>query len=82
MPEPTVEEVEDKTTVSEAFRLYVDEIAFDEQCNKSPKQRDNWEKTKQTSVNYFTEVISAHGGDLTRRCVVLSDLMDGANASG
>ncbi|MDJ0920371.1 MAG: hypothetical protein QNI84_04535 [Henriciella sp.] len=44
-PEP-----EDKTTVSEAFGLYVSKIAFDDQYNKSDAQRRSWEKTKRTSI--------------------------------
>lgn len=55
-----VEMPADQTKVSEAFKLYVDEIAFDEQYNKSPKQKYSWEKTKRTSINYFIDVI----GDL------------------
>ncbi len=44
-------------TTSQAFEIYLNEIAFDEQKNKSPKQRYSWEKTKRTSINYFIEVI-------------------------
>lgn len=47
----------DKTTVSEAFALYVSKIAFDDQYNKSAAQRDAWEKTKQTSIDYFIDLI-------------------------
>ena len=60
VPEPVQEEIADLTKVSEAFQLYLDEIAFDEQYNKSPKQKYSWEKTKRTSINYFIDVI----GDL------------------
>ena len=49
-PEP-----EDKTTVSEAFELYVSKIAFDDQYNKSDAQRRSWEKTKRTSIQYFID---------------------------
>jgi len=42
-----------KTTVSQAFQIYLAEIAFDDQYNKSPKQKHYWEKTKRTSINYF-----------------------------
>ncbi|MBI1392392.1 MAG: tyrosine-type recombinase/integrase [Alphaproteobacteria bacterium] len=48
VPEPV-----DKTTVSEAFELYVTKIAFDDQYNKSDAQRRAWEKTKRTSIDYF-----------------------------
>lgn len=51
-PEP-----EDKTTVSEAFELYVSKIAFDDQYNKSEAQRRSWEKTKRTSIGYFIDQI-------------------------
>lgn len=50
----------DKTTVSEAFELYVSKIAFDDQYNKSQAQREAWEKTKRTSIEYFI----AHAGDI------------------
>ena len=60
VPEPVQEEIVDLTKGSEAFQLYLDEIAFDEQYNKSPKQKYSWEKTKRTSIKYFIDVI----GDL------------------
>lgn len=41
--------------VSEAFELYVDRIAFNDQYNKSEAQRKSWEKTKRRSINYFIE---------------------------
>ena len=41
--------------VSEAFDLYIDEIAFDDQYNKSDAQKYSWKKTKRTSINYFIE---------------------------
>ena len=44
-------------TVSQAFVLYLDKIAFDEIAKKSEKQRYSWEKTKRTSINYFIDVI-------------------------
>jgi len=49
--------------VSDAFQIYLDEIAFDEIKNKSEKQRYSWEKTKKTSVNYFIDVV----GDVSMR---------------
>ena len=51
------EPIRPKVKVSQAFDLYLKEIAFDEIARKSPKQRYSWEKTKRTSVNYFTDVI-------------------------
>ena len=43
--------------VSAAFEIYVEEIAFDSQLNKSPAQRKSWEKAKRTSINYFIEAV-------------------------
>lgn len=57
VPEPVADEPRDPATVTEAFKVYVDEIAFGEQYNKSPKQKYSWEKTKRTSINYFVDVI-------------------------
>lgn len=48
-------EEKDRTTVSEAFELYVSKIAFDDQYNKSDTQRKSWEKRKQVSIDYFIE---------------------------
>ena len=48
-------EAKDRTTVSEAFELYVSKIAFDDQYNKSDAQRKSWEKRKQVSIDYFIE---------------------------
>ncbi|MGC6500827.1 MAG: tyrosine-type recombinase/integrase [Henriciella sp.] len=73
VPEPVAEE--DKTTVSEAFQLYLDEIAFDEQYNKSPKQKYSWEKTKRTSINYFIDVI----GDLPMAEITRDDALSYRN---
>ena len=50
-------------TVSQAFDLYVEKIAFDAQFKKSPAQRNSWEKAKRTSTNYFIEAI----GDIPLR---------------
>ena len=47
-PKPTV-------SVSEAFEVYVNEIAYNAQLYKSPNQRASWEKTKRTSVQYFID---------------------------
>jgi len=46
-----------RVNVSDAFEVYLKEIAFDEQKNKSPKQQYSWEKTKRTSTNYFIDAI-------------------------
>ena len=65
VPQPEPED--DTTTVSEAFKLYLTEIAFDEQYNKSPKQKQSWEKTKRTSINYFIDVVGdLHMSEITR----------------
>ena len=45
------------TKVSKAFALYLKDIAFDDQYNKSPRQKYSWEKTKRTSINYFIDLI-------------------------
>lgn len=45
----------DRTTVSEAFELYVSKIAFDDQFNKSEAQRKAWQKRKQVSIDYFID---------------------------
>ncbi|HBT37058.1 MAG TPA: integrase [Hyphomonas sp.] len=73
VPAPVAED--DKTTVSEAFQLYLDEIAFDEQYNKSPKQKYSWEKTKRTSINYFIDVI----GDLPIAAISRDDALSYRN---
>lgn len=43
--------------ISDAFALYLNEIAYDEQAKKSPKQQYSWEKTKRTSINYFIDLV-------------------------
>jgi len=58
--------------VSQAFDLYVNEIAFDEQKAKSEKQRYSWKKTKTTSVNYFIDVIGDVPMDEITRHMALS----------
>lgn len=42
-----------KTTVTEAFALYCNEIVADELIGKSRLQRDQWKKVKQRAVNNF-----------------------------
>jgi len=44
-------------TVSQAFEVFIKEIAFDDVYNKSPAQKRSWEKTKRTSINYFLDQI-------------------------
>ncbi len=44
-----------KTKISKVLEIYLAEIAFDDQYNKSPNQKDKWEKRKRTSVKYFIE---------------------------
>lgn len=48
---------EPKLTVSQAFALYVSEIAVDDQYNKSEQQKYQWRKVKQLSINYFIDVV-------------------------
>ncbi len=45
----------DKVSVSDAFKIFLEKIAFDDQYNKSQAQQYSWEKTKRTSINYFIE---------------------------
>lgn len=71
VPEPADDVPVDTTTVSEAFKLYLNEIAFDEQYNKSPKQQYSWEKTKRTSINYFIDTI----GDLQMTAISREDAL-------
>lgn len=42
-------------SVSEAFEIYLAEIAYNAQLYKSPNQRASWEKTKRTSIQYFID---------------------------
>jgi len=49
-PKPTI-------SVSEAFEVYVGEIAYNAQLYKSPNQRASWEKTKRTSIQYFIDFV-------------------------
>lgn len=41
--------------VSEAFELFIQKIAFDDQYNKSKAQKRSWEKTKRASIKYFID---------------------------
>lgn len=47
-----------KTTLSQAFRIYVDEIVRSELVNKSKVQKDQWEKVKLRAVNNFISLVS------------------------
>jgi len=47
-----------KTTVSEAFRIYCDEIVADELVGKSAHQKAQWKKVKQRAVNNFKRIVS------------------------
>lgn len=44
-------------TVSDAFEIYVDEIAVDDQRGMNSEQLRTWKKTKQRAVNNFTTVV-------------------------
>ncbi len=44
-------------SVSEAFEVYVGEIAYNAQLYKSPNQRPSWEKTKRMSIQYFIDFV-------------------------
>ncbi len=57
------------TKISSAFEIYLKEIAFDQQYNKSPKQRHSWEKMKRTSLKYFIDVI----GDMEMETITRDD---------
>ncbi|WP_031555785.1 site-specific integrase [Parvularcula oceani] len=46
-----------RPTVSEALEIYFDEIAIDEQYNKSDRQKYQWRKVKRLSIAYFVEVV-------------------------
>ncbi len=48
---------EKSVTVSQTFDIYLKEIVFSELFNKSKEQRRAWTKTKQTSIDYFINVI-------------------------
>lgn len=46
-----------RPTVSGALKVYFDEIAIDEQYNKSDRQKYQWRKVKRLSIAYFIEVV-------------------------
>jgi integrase len=47
-----------RTVISEAFKLYCEEIVADEIVGKSKAQRDQWKKVKQRAVNNFVSLVS------------------------
>lgn len=47
-----------RTTITQAFRIYVDDIVRSELVNKSKVQRDQWEKVKLRAVNNFVQLVS------------------------
>ncbi|MEO0439175.1 MAG: DUF6538 domain-containing protein [Pseudomonadota bacterium] len=44
-------------TISEALEIYFEDIAIDEQYNKSERQKYQWRKVKRLSVSYFIDCI-------------------------
>jgi len=49
-----------RVKVSNAFKLYLDKISYNDQYNKDTDQLYSWKKTKTTSIDYFIDVM----GDL------------------
>lgn len=47
-----------QTTITQAFRIYVDDIVCSELVDKSKVQRDQWEKVKLRAVNNFVQFVS------------------------
>lgn len=47
-----------RTVISEAFKLYCEEIVADELVGKSRAQREQWKKVKQRAVNNFVQLVS------------------------
>jgi integrase len=47
-----------RTTISQAFDIYCDEIVADELVNKSQVQKDQWKKVKQRAVNNFKALVA------------------------
>ena len=63
----TPEPVSEKIRVSDAFNVFLEEVAFDDVYNMSEKQKYSWEKTKRTSINYFiNEMGDMYLQDITR----------------
>jgi hypothetical protein len=56
-----------KIKVSEAFKIYCDEIVADEIAGKSPAQRKQWEKVKRRAIDSFIAVVEDKAmTDITR----------------
>ena len=56
-----------KIKVSEAFKIYCEEIVADEIAGKSPTQRKQWEKVKRRAIDSFIAVIEDKAmTDITR----------------
>jgi integrase len=47
-----------KTTISDAFDVYCDEIVADELIGKSQAQKDQWKKVKRRAVNNFVAIVA------------------------
>lgn len=56
-----------KVSVTEAFRIYLDDIAAGQKVSKSPAQYRNWLKVKQRAVNNFVAAVGDKAlEDITR----------------
>jgi len=58
-------------TVSQAFKLYIEKISYDDQFNKDDDQLYSWKKVKRTSRDYFIEVM----GDLDMEKITRKDAL-------
>ena len=58
-----------KTSVTDAFKIYCNEIVADELIGKSKLQRDQWKKVKQRAINNFV----ALAGDKAMDEIVIDD---------
>ncbi|NNU16498.1 integrase [Parvularcula sp. ZS-1/3] len=58
--------------VSDAFKLYLEDIAFDAQYGKSPAQKEVWLNTKKRSIGYFIQVI----GDISMEAITREHAID------
>ncbi|WP_298307307.1 DUF6538 domain-containing protein [uncultured Erythrobacter sp.] len=58
-------------TVSQAFKIYCEEIAVGDLVNKSPSQKALWMKTKQRGIQYFIDLC----GDLPLREITRQDAL-------
>lgn len=60
LPRPTV-------TVTQAFKVYLEDITPGELVNKSANQKRSWKKVKQRAVNNFIEIVGDKAiGEITR----------------